>query len=376
MGSYAILFITPGPAMSVDDGLYGELSKHFSGAIITSSRQEALIQRKKLGSFDYYCRKLPMRRRSRQMVRFSLHTILRCIGWRLGGKRFDLVVTYDPLKTGMLGAVCAPILRSKLVTEVNGVYTSPAQEMDGSGRLSKKLKRWLLPRVEGFVLSRADGVKLLFPKQVAQFEKQLRGKAVAAFPCRVNIRAFLECAQEPGTKEILFAGFPFYLKGVDVLVEAFKLISDEYPDWHLKILGWYPDDTPLMNAIGKHPRIFHQPPVYHRDMPAQIQGCSIFVLPSRSEAMGRVLVEAMAAGKACIGADVDGIPSVIDDGVNGLLFTRENPIDLSRKMRLLIAEPELRNTLGKAARATASAKFTDEVYFRNTEAFYDSVLAR
>ena len=362
--------------MSIDDRVYDELSKHFSGAIITSSRQDALIHRKKIGSFDYYCRKLPMRRRRRQTVRFFLHTLLRCSGWRLGGRRFDLVVTYDPLKTGLLGALCAPIVGSKLVTEVNGVYTSPAQDMDGGGRLSTKLKRWLLPRIEGFVLGRADGVKLLFPKQVAQFDKQLRGKTVAAFPCRVNVRAFLECAQQPGEKEILFAGFPFYLKGVDVLIEAFKVISDEYPDWRLKILGWYPDNTPLLKAIGKHPRIFHQPPVFHRDMPAQIQGCSIFVLPSRSEAMGRALVEAMAAGKACIGANVDGIPSVIDDGVNGLLFAREDPIDLSKKMRLLIANPELRAELGKAAHETALAKFTDEVYLRNTLAFYGSVIAR
>lgn len=376
MTTHTILFIVPGPVMSVDDRLYDELSKHFSGAIMTSSRQAAVIQRRKAGTFDYYCLSLPMKPRRLRTFRFWLNALLRCIGWRFGGRKFDLVVTYDPLKTGVLGAMCAPILGSKFVTEVNGVYTSPAQFMDCADLTSTKLRRWLFPRIEGWVLGRADGVKLLYPEQVAPFADKLKGKPVAAFPCRVNIRPFLGCAKRHGAKQILFAGFPFYLKGVDILIDAFKMISSEYPDWQLKILGWYPDSMTLANAIADHPRIFHHPPVYPPEMPAQVQECSVFVLPSRSEAMGRVLVEAMAAGKACVGADVDGIPSVIDHGVNGLLFTPEDPLDLSKKLRLLVSDSGLRERLGSAAREKALSQFTDERYFRNTQAFYDSVLAR
>ena len=53
---------------------------------------------------------------------------------------------------------------------------------------------------------------------------------------------------------MFFAGFPFKLKGVDILIEAFKKVALKYPDWRLKILGWYLDITKLSEAIAGHPR--------------------------------------------------------------------------------------------------------------------------
>jgi glycosyltransferase involved in cell wall biosynthesis len=232
----------------------------------------------------------------------------------------------------------------------------------------------VIPLIEGWVLGRADGVKLLFPGQVAPFEGRLRGKPVAAFPCRVNIAPFLQLDEDAGKPQILFAGFPFYLKGVDVLIAAFKAVAGDFPDWELKILGWYPDTRVLKGAIGSHPRIFHHPPVYPPEMPRQMQECSIFVLPSRTEAMGRALVEAMAAGKACVGSDVEGIPGVLTDGVDGLLFPVGDVAALSARLRLLMGDAGERRRLGAAARDTARGRFSDQLYFQSIEALYLDVI--
>lgn len=362
--------------MNVDEVMYDELSRRFSGAVITSSRNPGIIRRERVGAFDYHCLPLPMPPRRMPFSKFACHAIRTCLRWRAERRRFDLVVTYDPLKTGVLGVVCARVLGARFVPEVNGVYTSPAQYLDSDGGFSSRVRQRLVPMVEGWVLGHADGVRLLFPGQAAPFERRLRDKPVAAFPCRVNTQPFLRLDEGAGKPQVLFAGFPFYLKGVDILIEAFKAVAGEYADWELKILGWYPDTRVLARAIDGHPRIFHQPPVYPQDMPQQIDQCSIFVLPSRSEAMGRVLVEAMAAAKACIGSDVEGIPEVIDDGVNGLLFPAGDVAALSARLRLLMGDAATRRRLGAAARDCAQRRFSDEIYFQNIEAFYTGVLGK
>jgi glycosyltransferase involved in cell wall biosynthesis len=175
-------------------------------------------------------------------------------------------------------------------------------------------------------------------------------------------------------EEILFAGFPFWIKGVDILIAAFKKISDEFPSWNLKILGWYPDMTELNRHIGGHSRIIYHKPVLPNDMPEQICTCSIFVLPSRTEAMGRVLVEAMAAKKARIGAHVDGIPTVINDGIDGLLFQKESVDDLAEKMKLLMTNRELRMRLAEEGFKRVNQEFSKDRFALNMFNFMSEIV--
>ena len=213
-------------------------------------------------------------------------------------------------------------------------------------------KRRIYPVLMRFVLKRADGIKLLFNEQLAPFESILGGKIVRAFPCYVATDAFRNLGEK---KEVLFAGFPFKRKGVDVLIEAFKRVAPAYPDWTLKILGWYPDPRLLHAAIDGHPQIQHHLPVKFDQMPEHIGSCAILVLPSRSEAMGRVLVEAMAAEKPRIGSRVDGIPTVINDGVDGYLVEPGNVADLAEKLDRLMGDPGLRRSMGLAGKARVPA---------------------
>ena len=124
-----------------------------------------------------------------------------------------------------------------------------------------------------------------------------------------------------------------------------------------------------------HPQIFHQPPVLHSQIHLHIGACGIFVLPSRTEAMGRVLLESMAAGKPRIGADVDGIPTVIDNGRDGLLFAPGDAADLAAKLDLLMGDPELRRSLGRRGAERAREEFTADAYFTKLSQFYQKVLS-
>jgi glycosyltransferase involved in cell wall biosynthesis len=287
-------------------------------------------------------------------------------------ERVDLVTTYDPLKTGFIGIIIARLLRTKFAPEVNGVYTSPAEWLDVPDSFEKRIKMTIFPRLMKFVLGRSDGIKLLYDTQIDPFGYQYRkNKIIRHFPCFVPIEHFRNISEE---KEILFVGFPFFRKGVDILIKAFKRISDKYIDWNLKILGWFPNKEELRKAIDNHPRIYHQQPVPYNEMAEHIGSCGIFVLPSRSEAMGRVLVEAMAAGKPRIGAMVDGIPTVINDGIDGVLFKCEDIDDLAAQLDLLMGDAALRTKLGKAGELRAKQEFDKDVYFANLAEFYYAVM--
>jgi glycosyltransferase involved in cell wall biosynthesis len=90
--------------------------------------------------------------------------------------------------------------------------------------------------------------------------------------------------------------------------------------------------------------------------------------------MGRVLIETMAAGKPRIGSNVDGIPTVINNGVDGLLVESENIDDLANKLEMLMSNPDLRYKLGKAGEIRAKKEFTEDVYIKNLENFYNEIL--
>lgn len=89
------------------------------------------------------------------------------------------------------------------------------------------------------------------------------------------------------------------------------------------------------------------------DLPQRLAASRIFVLSTRWEGMPLALVEAMAAGCACIGADVVGVREIIDHEQTGLLVPPAAPLALADALQRLLQEPALAEKLGRAARARA-----------------------
>ena len=368
-----LFLLFPGPRYDVvhDFGLrFEQLSTRFEGIALTSTPSE---RHERLGEFSLITSRISGTGGPIDNLRFFAKGIALALAERRAGRRVDLVVTYDPLKTGLLGILLARILRAKLVVEVNGNYAAPATYVDQESKLRAALTRRIYTALEKWVVRRADGVKLLYPEQLDFCRPLLDGKVVRSFFDFVgDLRPFRNLGEE---KQILFVGFPFFLKGVDVLIRAFLEIAPAHPDWKLKILGWYPKPLDSYFELASHPQIFHQQAVHHREMPEHIGVCAMLVLPSRSEAMGRVLLEAMSAAKPRIGARVGGIPTVIEDGVDGFLFDSENVDQLARLMESLIEDPALRKEIGERGHARAREEFTVEVHLEKVEELYDAVLA-
>jgi len=94
------------------------------------------------------------------------------------------------------------------------------------------------------------------------------------------------------------------------------------------------------------------------NMPATLAQADIFCLPSYREGVPNALLEACACGLPIVTTDVPGCRDVVTHGVNGLLVPAKNATELARALEKLLADPQLRKTMGMAGRTIAVNKFS------------------
>ena len=294
-----------------------------------------------------------------------LRFYLRARAWvrdlRAAHPRGLVFVALEPFAGGLVALYAARRTQSPLVCEVNGVYASRHNIANTRMALLRPLRVLARRLVGTFVLRRAAAVRLLFPDQLRGF---------ARLPERVISRQFFEttnlAAFHPGPEEriILGVGFPFRVKGFDLLCQAFRAISSRHPEWKLVLIGYRVPQEVHERGL-EHPRIEVYPGLKQPQVAEWMARCAIFALPSRTEAMGRVLLEAATAGKCRVAARVDGIPTVVEDGVDGVLIDPERVDQLAAALDRLMGDSGLRHHLGEAARARVMREFSEEAYLEH-----------
>lgn len=140
------------------------------------------------------------------------------------------------------------------------------------------------------------------------------------------------------------------VKGLKYLIEAVGDIEEKIK---VLIVGDGPQMKELKEQVrikGLEDRVIFLG--FRKDVPKVLVSTDIFVLPSLSEGLPRALLEAMAAGKACIVTDI-GLP--VKNKKNAIVVPPKNTKELKRAIELLIKDDELRKRLGKNAK-----KFIDK----------------
>jgi glycosyltransferase involved in cell wall biosynthesis len=100
----------------------------------------------------------------------------------------------------------------------------------------------------------------------------------------------------------------------------------------------------------------------------------LLVLPSADESFGIVFLEAWACGKPVIGAGVGPVASLIDDGIDGLLYDYPQPESLAQALITLLRSPAMRVQLGEAGRQKVLATYTWEKVADQVRATYVTVI--
>ncbi|MCB9422076.1 MAG: glycosyltransferase [Ardenticatenaceae bacterium] len=164
----------------------------------------------------------------------------------------------------------------------------------------------------------------------------------------------LEPRQTDGPPTALFIGNDFYRKGGDLVLAAFAQVRKQIPDAQLLFLTRDPIPLDLLQE-----GVYCCPSSWSRDKIINLfHQADLFVLPSRLETWGDVLLEAMAFGLPCIGVADDAMTEIIEHEQTGLLVQPENIDELARAIMQLMSDPTIRKQYGSAARRRVEMHFT------------------
>ncbi len=160
-------------------------------------------------------------------------------------------------------------------------------------------------------------------------------------------------------------------KGVNYLISAFSEILKRKKETRLVIIGEGEELENLNRMIDKKGLSDKVTLAGHIDGAARyLKAFDVFVLPSVTEALGYVLLEAGAAGLPVVASDVGGIPEVIDGGKTGALVPPKTPLAIAAGALLLIHDKEFAGNVSKKLREKVEKEFTLAEMLRKTYTLY------
>ena len=247
-----------------------------------------------------------------------------------------------------------------------------------------KTVSWIMQRVARFTLNRADALRAISVSTRQQLAAWRPDCPIVQFMAWTDIDAFFQAkvAVPKSTKPlIMYAGVLIPGKGVRHLLNAFATILIEVSEATLLLIGREQDPEytrqlhDLVQKDGLTARVKFLAEMPQAQLAEYMARAHLFVLPSLSEGLGRVVVEAMAAGTPVIGSRVGGIPDLIQDGVNGFLVPPGDETALAEKIRWLLTHREETQHMGQNAHQFARQFFSKEMYLQGYATLFNHVAA-
>ena len=211
---------------------------------------------------------------------------------------------------------------------------------------------------------------------------------ITVLPAGVDLELFRPTAKAdarrslglPDRNVVLSVGRVEPLKGFDILLTAMASL-DERSDTTVVIVGGDEDSSPelerlqsLAETLELEDSVIFSRAVSQERLSMYYNAADVFVLPSYYESFGLVALEAMACGVPVIASRVSGPRSFVKSGVTGYLIDRRCPEPFAQRLDVLLHNPTLRESMGRAARSHAETMGWDMVG-RRTLDVYDSMTA-
>jgi len=179
---------------------------------------------------------------------------------------------------------------------------------------------------------------------------------------------------------LLYVGNILRYKGLYRLIEALSNVSPAAVPrpWCLAVVGTGPDEARCReraDALGLRGDVLM---LGHRDaaeVEAIMAACDVIALPSEIEGLPYVVLEAMACSRPVVAGRVFGVPEAVDDEVTGLLVDPTREQELVAALERLVQDSELRQRMGRAARARFERDFTLEMQVERMESLYEQLVA-
>jgi len=216
-------------------------------------------------------------------------------------------------------------------------------------------------------------VVLLSERLYPDIKKYVKRENVKICPNGIPVTemfGFRRCSSEKGTPVLLFLSNLIPSKGVWLLLEALFKLSKCEANFKCVFSG---GESAVISAEkfenvvrekGLEGKVFYYGPAYGQDKINIFQHADVFIFPTfyPSECFPLVLLEAMQSGLPCITTSEGGIPDIVMDKVNGLVFDTQDPERLATLVLSLLNNPHERYKMGLAGREMYKKSFTLEIF--------------
>jgi glycosyltransferase involved in cell wall biosynthesis len=272
---------------------------------------------------------------------FYLASFVRLVKSEIKKQKPDVLIIVD---NGLKGFLLPYFLRKskvKIVFEQHGFrfYKGIEQKL----HLFQRLKNAVLNRIINFSISFVD--ELIVLTEASKNEWKVKNSQTIPNPL------WIDNPRPNGleSKAVMTVGRQEFVKGYDLLLPIWKKIIQKHPDWKLHIYSDYNPELKLKELAHKlnleEEIVFHEPTLAIDEAYSK---ASIYLMTSRHEGFGMVLLEAMACGLPIVAFDCPTGPAeLIQNDFNGYLI---QPFDLNayaEKVIQLIEDSELRRKLGE-----------------------------
>ena len=203
-------------------------------------------------------------------------------------------------------------------------------------------------------LRRADGIRTVSPYTTG-LVREVGLEPADVFPAFMDLEPFLGPVQPlPERPQALFVGVLELYKNVDGLAETWRLAAPAVPGARLRIVGSGTRTGVVERLLAD---LSEQTTWTNRletaEVAVALDASTALVLPSRSEGMGRVVVEALCRGRPVVATRVGGIPDLVRDGENGLLVEPGDTSALADAFVRILTDRQLSERLAGRARESA-----------------------
>jgi glycosyltransferase involved in cell wall biosynthesis len=295
------------------------------------------------------------------------------ISWLIFAKQVRVLVAQSPyegfaaaLAKKIAGCVGCKVL---LVVEAHG---------DFEKSLFMQRSVWLpglyqsfMRHAAGFALKHADTLRAVSNFTKEQLARRAPGKPIFHLFPWTDIGVFLQAGihrPKQSSQSILYAGVLTPLKGIHHLIDAFALIAKDFAQARLYIVGreenksYAADLKEHVKRLSLLRQVQFIGPMPQVELASWMQKACVVVLPSASEGLGRVAIEALATGTPVIASNVGGIPEVVEDGKTGFLVSAGDERPLAEKLRWILENSDKAHEIGERGREFATRLFCTEAY--------------
>ena len=269
----------------------------------------------------------------------------------------DIIHAHSVVPTGFIGVIVAKILRKPILITAHGMDISNYE----NSPFFKRLITFSLINSNKAIAVSEDLAKKIELMGINNNLLTLRNAVdINRFKPSKNIIMRHSNKIKDDELLILFIGNIEIFKGIFELLEAFQQINSNNKNVKLMIIGGGTKEHKIKNKVSKYnldDYVIFKGEISPETIQNYYQMADIFTLPSYTEGLPMVVIEAMACGIPVVGSNAGGIPELVKDNVNGFLVPPKDVEILKEKLEILVDNDKLRKKFGKGALETVDDEF-------------------